>query len=251
MIEETLRCLLLLLGIVWVIFGITYWRRLLNSSKQDPKRKAIAKKEKTERADSHQECKEPVRDEIVGKSKPFVSSSFPTVPKSSSSEKADDNPATFAGLDSDKSTPRDDATEPLEAESETISEAGNEIQVAYTMEDLDEESILREELQIASEALPELSPTAILARDLSRISQWSKQEDSLTNENEEEVCQTLRTLRGTELMARLKEYTLEVEEAHRNLFAALRKAEELEEEPAPSQVEAETGEEDKPLSYYL
>ena len=52
-------------------------------------------------------------------------------------------------------------------------------------------------------------------------------------------------------MDRLKEYTLEVEEAHRNLFAALRRAEELEEEPAPSQVEAEAEEEDKPLSYYL
>ena len=170
MIEETLRCLLLLLGIVWVIFGITYWRRLLNSSKQDPTRKATAKKEKTEKADSNQECKEPVRDELVGKSKPFVSSSFPMVPKSSSSEKADDNPATFAELDRDKSTPIDDAKEPLEAESETIPEVENEIQVAYTMEDPDEESILREELQIASEAMPELSPTAILARDLSRIS---------------------------------------------------------------------------------
>ena len=154
MIEETLRCLLLLLGIVWVIFGITYWRRLLNSSKQDPKRKATAKKEKTEKADSNQERKEPVRDELVGKSKPFISSSFPTVPKSSSSEKADDNPATFAELDRDKSTQRDDATDPLEGESETIPEAENDIQVAYTMEDLDEESILREELQIASEALP-------------------------------------------------------------------------------------------------
>ena len=251
MIEETLRCLLLLLGIVWVIFGIAYWRRLLNSSKQDPKRKVIAKKENTEKADSNQERKELVRDEIVGKSKPFISSSFPMVPKSSSSEKADDNPATFAELDRDKSTHRDDATDPLEAESETISEAENEMQVAYTMEDLDEESILREELQIASEAMPELSPTAILARDLSRISQWSKQEDSLTNENEEEVCQTLRTLRGTELMDRLKEYTLQVEEAHRNLFATLRKAEGLEEEPSLSQVEAEAGEEHNPLSYSL
>ena len=251
MIEETLRCLLLLLGIVWVIFGITYWRRLLNSSKQDLTKKATAKKEKTEKADSNQDSKEPERDELVGKSKPFISSSFPTVPKSSSSEKVDDNPATFAELDRDKSTQRDDATGPLEAESETIPEVENEIQVAYTMEDPDEESILREELQIASEAMPELSPTAILARDLSRISQWSKQEDSLTNENEEEVRQTFRTLRGTELMDRLKEYTLQVEEAHRNLFAALRKAEELEEELAPSQAETEAGVEDKPLSYYL
>ena len=83
-----------------MIFGIAYWRRLLNSSKQDPKRKATAKKEKTEKADSNQERKELARDELVGKSKPFISSSFPTVPKSSSSEKADDNPATFAELDS-------------------------------------------------------------------------------------------------------------------------------------------------------
>ena len=112
-----------------MIFGITYWRRLLNSSKQDPIRKAAAKKEKTERADSNQERKELVRDELVGKSKPFVSSSFPTVPKSSSSEKAVDNPATFAELDSDKSTHRDDATDSLEAESGTIPEAENEIQV--------------------------------------------------------------------------------------------------------------------------
>lgn len=94
----------------------------MNSSKQDPTRKAIAKKENTERADSNQECKDPVRDELVGKSKPFVSSSFPTVPKSSSSEKAVDNPATFAELDRDKSTQRDDATDPLEEESETIPE---------------------------------------------------------------------------------------------------------------------------------
>ena len=42
-----------------------------------------------------------------------------------------------------------------------------------------------------------------------------------------------------------------MEEAHRGLFVTLRKAEELEEEPAPSQVEAEADEEDKPLSYYL
>ena len=52
-------------------------------------------------------------------------------------------------------------------------------------------------------------------------------------------------------MDRLKEYTLQVEEAHRNRVAALRKAEELEEETTPSQVEAEAGVEEKPLSYYL
>ena len=52
-------------------------------------------------------------------------------------------------------------------------------------------------------------------------------------------------------MDRLKKYTLQVEEAHRNLFATLRKAEELEEEPSSSQVETEAGEEEKPLSYYL
>lgn len=151
-------------------FGIAYWRRFLNSSKQDPIREATVGKEKTEKADFNQERKELVRDELADKSKPFVSSSFSMTPKSSSSEKANGNPAIFVELDSDKSAPRGDATEPLEVESEAIPKVENEMQITYTTEDLDEENILWEELQIANEALLEPSLTAILVRDLSRIS---------------------------------------------------------------------------------
>ena len=115
---------------------------------------------------------------------------------------------------------------------------------------------LKEELQIADEAMPEATPTAILTRDLARISSWSKNEESLIGEDETEVSETLHRIRGTELMEQLKEHTLRQKEVHRNILFAIRKAEEeeYEYEPTPDP-KAEPLEEKadggNPLSYYL
>ncbi len=75
----------------------------------------------------------------------------------------------------------------------------NEIQVDYTMDEFDEDAIIREELQIADDSLPEVSPSAILTRDLSRVNGWHRNDDALDEENETEVQDTLQAIRGTQL----------------------------------------------------
>lgn len=146
-------------------------------------------------------------------------------------------------------------TEGFEADKSDLAEGENELQVAYTMDEPEEEEILREELQIADEAMPEATPTAILSRDLACISSWSKNDESLIEEDETEVSETLHKFRGTELMEQLKEHTLRQKEVHRNILFAIRKAEEEEEyDPSPDP-KAEPLEEKadggNPLSYYL
>ncbi len=79
--------------------------------------------------------------------------------------------------------------------------------VDYTMDEPDEDTIAREELQleiggrgeslIADDSLPEVSPSAILTRDLSRINGWHRNDDALDEENEAEVQDTLQSIRGT------------------------------------------------------
>lgn len=138
----------------------------------------------------------------------------------------------------------------------------NEMQVAYTMDEPDEDSILKEDLLIADEAMPEVSPTSILSRDIARVSGWHKNDDALQTENEETVHETLQAIRGTELMEHLKESTLKQEHDHQRLLAAIRKAEETaqqeRETASSSESKADEREDDKentvddrPLSYYL
>lgn len=206
---------------------------------------------------------EEARHILVGRSKPFVAPFIPAVPAVSSSEKAVDNPPTFAEQtaqsEAQKETEeeRDAPQEAVVSEEEEHREGENELQVAYTMEEISEEEVLREELQIADEAMPEVTPTAILSRDLACISRWSKEDESVGEDEEKEMSQTLRTLRGTELMERLKECTQQAEQVHRNLLTAIRKAEEKEEETLHSSpeeallLEEATISDDKRLSYYL
>ena len=79
------------------------------------------------------------------------------------------------------------------------------MQVDYTMDESDEDTIIREELQIADDSLPEVSPSAILTRDLSRINGWQRNDDALDEESETDVHETLQAIRGTELMEYMKE----------------------------------------------
>ena len=187
----------------------------------------------------------------MGRSKPFHSHSISKVPAVSSSENPDEKPNTFA----EKNSPVPEETKEAEG-----TEEDNEMQVDYTMDESDEDTIIREELQIADAVMPEISPSAILAREVVRITGWHKNDDTLDEENEAEVLDTLQSIQGTQLMDYIKEATLKQEKDHQKLLAAIRKAEEAEmtneetisPESDSAQENSDASEEaDRPLSYYL
>ncbi len=179
------------------------------------------------------------------------SQSISKVPAVSSSENPDEKPNTFA----EKNSPVPEETKEAEG-----TEEDNEMQVDYTMDESDEDTIIREELQIADAVMPEISPSAILAREVVRITGWHKNDDTLDEENEAEVLDTLQSIQGTQLMDYIKEATLKQEKGHQKLLAAIRKAEEAEmtneetisPESDSAQENSDASEEaDRPLSYYL
>lgn len=257
MMMELLMNILLLLGIAWMLLGIAYLWRLFRHTAPQPAEKA------KERPAVTSEQIAQARHVLVGRSKPFASASVPEVPAVSLSENSADNPDTFAAQNVRKEDETEPPTPPQSpSEHSDEQEKDNEMQVAYTMDEPDEDAIEREELQIADEALPEVSPTSILSRDIARVGGWHKNDDALQTEKEENVHETLQAIRGTELMEHLKESTLKQEHDHQRLLAAIRKAEEAEqqEKETASSSESEADErgddkentaDERPLSYYL
>ena len=260
MIINLLLGVLLLLGIAWIALGIAYlWRLFQDSTTQsgenNPNRKGNRQGERPKPSVSQEQI-DNARHLLVGRSKPFVSPSISKVPAVSSTENPADNPNTFAA---------ENSLVPEETEDAEGTEEDNELQVNYTMDESDEDSIVREELQIADAALPEVSPSAILAREVVRITGWHKNDDALDEENEAEVQNMLQSIRGTQLMDYIKEATLKQEKDHQKLLAAIRKTEEAELEESNissssdfktnSNVESsnsDVSEDDEhPLSYYL
>ena len=260
MIIDILLSILLLLGIAWVTLGIAYLWRLFQdpaalSGKNTPKQKA-GKPCESPKPSVSQEQIDSARHILVGRSKPFISPSVPEIPAVSSTENPADNPNTFAA---------ENSLVPEETEDAEGMEEDNELQVNYTMDESDEDSIVREELQIADAALPEVSPSAILAREVVRITGWHKNDDALDEENEAEVQNMLQSIWGTQLMDYIKEATLKQEKDHQKLLAAIRKTEEaeLEESNISSSSDFETNsnvessnsdvseDDEHPLSYYL
>lgn len=264
--------ILLLLIVVWVFIGILFlWQQFRIARRRLEKacEKKNKQKQKQSTSSVTQDQLEQARQVLVGKSKSYReqyeelskevatnSRKISEVPAVSSSENPDEKPNTFAEKNSSVSE------ETKEAES---TEEDNEMQVDYTMEESDEDAIIREELQIADDSLPEVSPSAILTRDLSRVNGWHRNDEALDEENEAKVQDTLQSIRGTQLMDYIKEAMLKQEKDHQKLLAAIRKAEEAELEEnninsssdfeTNSNVESgnsETSEEaDRPLSYYL
>ncbi|EID33719.1 hypothetical protein HMPREF9969_1899 [Prevotella sp. oral taxon 306 str. F0472] len=255
MIINLLLGVLLLLGIAWIALGIAYFWRLFQdlaaqSGKNTPKQKGNGHGTSLNTSVSQEQI-DNARHVLVGRSKPFHSHSISKVPAVSSSENPDEKPNTFA----EKNSPVPEETKEAEG-----TEEDNEMQVDYTMDESDEDTIIREELQIADAVMPEISPSAILAREVVRITGWHKNDDTLDEENEAEVLDTLQSIRGTLLMDYIKEATLKQEKDHQKLLAAIRKAEEAEmtnEETIPpesdsAQENSDASEEaDCPLSYYL
>ncbi|EHG15399.1 hypothetical protein [Prevotella histicola] len=255
MIINLLLGALLLLGIAWIALGIAYfWRLFQNlaaqSGKNTPKQKGNGHNTSLNTSVSQEQI-DNARHVLVGRSKPFVSPSISEVPAASSSENPDEKPNTFA----EKNSPVPEETKEAEG-----TEEDNEMQVDYTMGESDEDTIIREELQIADAVIPEVSPSAILAREVVRITSWHRNDDTLDEENEAEVQDTLQSIQGTQLMDYIKEATLKQEKGHQKLLAAIRKAEEAEmtneetisPESDSAQENSDASEEaDRPLSYYL
>ena len=260
MIINLLLGVLLLLGIAWIALGIAYFWRLFQdlaaqSGKNTPKQKGNGHGTSLNTSVSQEQI-DNARHVLVGRSKPFVSPSISEVPAASSSENPDEKPDTFAEKNSSMSE------DTKEAEG---TEEDNEMQVDYTMDESDEDAIIREELQIADAVIPEVSPSAILVREVVRITSWHRNDDTLDEENEAEVLDTLQSIQGTQLMDYIKEATLKQEKDHQKLLAAIRKAEEaeLEENNINSSSDFETSsnvessnsdvseDDEHPLSYYL
>jgi len=260
MIINLLLGVLLLLGIAWIALGIAYFWRLFQdlaaqSGKNTPKQKGNGHGTSLNTSVSQEQI-DNARHVLVGRSKPFHSHSISKVPAVSSSENPDEKPNTFA----EKNSPVPEETKEAEG-----TEEDNEMQVDYTMDESDEDTIIREELQIADAVMPEISPSAILAREVVRITGWHKNDDTLDEENEAEVLDTLQSIQGTQLMDYIKEATLKQEKGHQKLLAAIRKAEEAELEGnninSSSDFEtnlnvessnSDTSEDDeRPLSYFL
>ena len=260
MIINLLLGVLLLLGIAWIALGIAYFWRLFQdlaaqSGKNTPKQKGNGHGTSLNTSVSQEQI-DNARHVLVGRSKPFHSHSISKVPAVSSSENPNEKPNTFA----EKNSPVPEETKEAEG-----TEEDNEMQVDYTMDESDEDTIIREELQIADAVMPEISPSAILAREVVRITGWHKNDDALDEESETEVQDTLQSIRGTQLMDYIKEATLKQEKDHQKLLAAIRKAEEAELEGnninSSSDFEtnlnvessnSDTSEDDeRPLSYYL
>ena len=255
MIINLLLGVLLLLGIAWIALGIAYFWRLFQdlaaqSGKNTPKPKGNGYGTSLKTSVSQEQI-DNARHVLVGRSKPFHSHYISKVPAASSSENPDEKPNTFA----EKNSPVPEETKEAEG-----TEDDNEMQVDYTMDEPDEDTIIREELQIADAVMPEVSPSAILARDLSRINGWQRNDDALDEESETDVHETLQAIRGTQLMDYIKEATLKQEKDHQKLLAAIRKAEEVEmtneetisPESDSAQENSDASEEaERPLSYYL
>ena len=253
MIINLLLGALLLLGVAWIALGIAYFWRLFQdlaaqSGKNTPKQKENGHGTSLNTSVSQEQI-DNARHVLVGRSKPFHSHSISKVPAVSSSENPDEKPNTFA-----EKTPS--VSEEIKEVEGT--EEDNEMQVDYTMDESDEDTIIREELQIADAVMPEISPSAILAREVVRVTGWHKNDNTLDEENEAEVQDTLQSIRGTQLMDYIKDATLKQEKDHQKLLVAIRKVEEAElqeDDTATPETDDENDNEgtaeEKPLSYYL
>jgi hypothetical protein len=236
MMTTILLCVLLLLGIVWLALGIAYsyerWRDLSRQrigQRQEPR-------EREEEAH-----------ELVARSKGLTSHVIPSFPVSSATEESKLNVSTFA-----EQTVEDEGKDPVAVsniEAERLED--EELDVDYTMEAVDEEEVLREELEWKADSSAELSSTSVLSRDLLRLSRWSQKDDLLDEEAPDTVSSSLRSLRGSDLLAQYQAELLRQEAVHKKLLQAIREAESATEEAAPLPPSQDARADMQGLDYYL
>lgn len=233
MITAFLLNILLLFSILWVAMGLVYtfhrWR-----SGCSTQQKVVPQ------ADTQQDTPQASEKHIlVGKSKGLTTQIITATSDVEATEKSSE------ALDNVIAEKNEDSHEQTEE---------SEIAVDYTLEEVDEEEVLREEILWQDNATTDISPTSILTRDLVRLNHWHKQDDSLDEEDETEVVHTLQSLKGTDLLAQYKAQLSQEERVHQKLLQAIDKAEKEEQEGAEEEKEPSNSISEiatHPLDYYL
>lgn len=209
MITAFLLNILLLFSILWVAMGLVYtfhrWRSGC-STQQKVVPQADTQQDTPQAAEEHL---------LVGKSKGLTTQIIAATSDVEATETASKE---SANVIAEKNEDSHEQTEE------------SEIAVDYTLEEVDEEEVLREEILWQDNATTDVSPTSILTRDLVRLNHWHKQDDSLDEEDETEVVHTLQSLKGTDLLAQYKAQLSQEERVHQKLLQAIDKAETEEQE---------------------
>jgi hypothetical protein len=233
MITAFLLNILLLFSILWVAMGLVYtfhrWR--IGCSTQQK----VVPQTNTQQ-DTPQAAEEHI---LVGKSKGLTTQIITATSDAEATEKSSEE---SANVIEEKNEDSHEQTEE------------SEIAVDYTLEEVDEEEVLREEILWQDNATTDVSPTSILTRDLVRLNHWHKQDDSLDEEDETEVVHTLQSLKGTDLLAQYKAQLSQEERVHQKLLQAIDKAETEELEGAEEEKESSNSISEiatHPLDYYL
>ena len=209
MITAFLLNILLLFSILWVAMGLIYtfhrWRSGCSTLHK------VVPQTNTQQ-DTLQAAEEHL---LVGKSKGLTTQIIAATSDVEATEKSSEE------SDNVIAEKNEDSREQTEE---------SEIAVDYTLEEVDEEEVLREEILWQDNATTDISPTSILTRDLVRLNHWHKQDDSLDEEDETEVIHTLQSLKGTDLLAQYKAQLSQEERVHQKLLQAIDKAETEEQE---------------------
>lgn len=233
MITAFLLNILLLFSILWVAMGLVYtfhrWRSGCSTLHK------VVSQTNTQQ-DVPQTSEEHI---LVGKSKGLTTQIIATTSDTEATEKSSEE---LANVIAEKNEDSHEQTEE------------SEIAVDYTLEEVDEEEVLREEILWQDNATTDISPTSILTRDLVRLNHWHKQDDSLDEEDETEVIHTLQSLKGTDLLAQYKAQLSQEERVHQKLLQAIGKAETEEQEMEKEEKESSNSISEiatHPLDYYL
>ena len=209
MITAFLLNILLLFSILWVAMGLVYtfhrWRSGCSTQQK------VAPQADTQ-LNTAQASEEHI---LVGKSKGLTTQIIAATSDVEATETASKE---SANVIAEKNEDSHEQTEE------------SEIAVDYTLEEVDEEEVLREEILWQDNATTDVSPTSILTRDLVRLNHWHKQDDSLDEEDETEVVHTLQSLKGTDLLVQYKAQLSQEERVHQKLLQAIDKAETEEQE---------------------
>ena len=232
MITAFLLNILLLFSILWVAMGLVYtfhrWRSGCSTQQK------VVPQADTQR-DTPQAAEEHI---LVGKSKGLTTQIIAATSDGEATEKASKESVNVIAEKNEDSEQTEES----------------EIAVDYTLEEVDEEEVLREEILWQDNATTDVSSTSILTRDLVRLNHWHKQDDSLDEEDETEVVHTLQSLKGTDLLAQYKAQLSQEERVHQKLLQAIDKAETEEQEGEKEEKEYSNSISEiatHPLDYYL
>ena len=255
MMETILFSFILILIIIWIMLGILYFYMryvspygiLIKKNKkgnEQTKEKEATKEKDGQKGEGTEDQAEFV---LIGKSR-SISPIIPQVPSASSSENSEQNNNNFA---------------PQNSEKEKEMKEDNEMDVDFEMERVDEDEIVREELNLSIESTSgeaEILEQSVLARDLVRLQKWAK---NCEEADEKEIKETIRQLQDSDLLDKYKENIVKMQGEQTSLLEKIRKAEEQSEQqamlfsqnsiPADSSASdtSSDNDDDKPLSYYL